>query len=282
MFDFPELDLLIHTVIMPFLQQIMFRDFQLVRCEAKLRAFSSCDLLSRMSLKHRNALLVYDYLKRYCREDGHTYIDRNLLDKMMKQEMEEICVWEAVSFLRSQGVLMVEKQKVSLRNLYQAESGIAKSLNNLMSKEPWKIDLDVRAVLLSDECDRRSARAKDFGTGSTSHIDDEASLDQDQVQAAEMMCANAVTVISGKGGCGKTTVVCAILKAAMDQKKNNDVNSSPQKKSLDKDNDEKSHIEVLMTAPTGRAASLLKKRTGFPAYTIHQVGGIYVFQISEW
>ncbi|XP_062865094.1 DNA helicase B [Trichomycterus rosablanca] len=251
---------------------IMFIEFRLVRCEAKLKAFKSCDLFSKLSAKHRNALLVYDHLKCYCRKDGHTYIDQKLLDERMKQHMEEISTWDAVELLWKHGVLMVEKRKVALRNLYQAENGIAECLQELMSEDTWKIDLDVREVLLSDERDRIRARDKDSSTGSTSEMDDEPRLDQDQVLAAEMMCANAVTVISGKGGCGKTTVVCSILKAAMNQKENNnDVNSSTQKEGEEKENDEKSPIEVLLTAPTGRAASLLKKRTSFPAYTMHQV-----------
>ncbi|XP_064815597.1 DNA helicase B-like, partial [Oncorhynchus masou masou] len=42
-------------------------------------------------------------------------------------------------------------------------------------------------------------------------------LDPDQVRAAEMICFNPVTVISGKGGCGKTTVVSLVFKAALQQ-----------------------------------------------------------------
>uniref|UniRef100_A0A8C1ZK20 Helicase (DNA) B n=1 Tax=Cyprinus carpio TaxID=7962 RepID=A0A8C1ZK20_CYPCA len=118
-------------------------------------------------------------------------------------------------------------------------------------------------------------------------------LDEDQVRAAEKMCANPVTVISGKGGCGKTTVVSLVFKAAMEQQTSdreevlkacgdfqNDSQGSSywllsdvheeKKESEGSDSDEKP-VEVLLTAPTGRAASLLTKRTGFTAYTMHQV-----------
>ncbi|XP_067247886.1 DNA helicase B isoform X1 [Chanodichthys erythropterus] len=118
-------------------------------------------------------------------------------------------------------------------------------------------------------------------------------LDPDQVRAAEMMCANPVTVISGKGGCGKTTVVSLVFKAAMEQQtsdreevlkacevfqndsqgSSNGLLSDEHEEKKDKeasDSDEKP-VEVLLTAPTGRAASLLTKRTGFTAYTMHQV-----------
>ncbi|XP_055793255.1 DNA helicase B isoform X2 [Salvelinus fontinalis] len=126
-------------------------------------------------------------------------------------------------------------------------------------------------------------------------------LDPDQVRAAEMICSNPVTVISGKGGCGKTTVVSLVFKAAMQQSpeeevrkvcwdfENDSVGSeaweeealSPrllsQLEGEVKDERKKSSCvlqgedEVLLTAPTGRAASLLTKRTCFKAYTLHQV-----------
>lgn len=39
----------------------------------------------------------------------------------------------------------------------------------------------------------------------------EGQLDQDQMTALDMICSNAVTVISGKGGCGKTTIVSQLF-----------------------------------------------------------------------
>ncbi|KAK6292340.1 hypothetical protein J4Q44_G00369240 [Coregonus suidteri] len=137
-------------------------------------------------------------------------------------------------------------------------------------------------------------------------------LDPDQVRAAEMICSNPVTVISGKGGCGKTTVVSLVFKAAMQQspkKKEEEEEEEVRKACWDFENDfwlserweeealsqsllsqlegevkgegkgeERDNLsvlqgeeEVLLTAPTGRAASLLTKRTCFKAYTLHQV-----------
>nr|XP_046195729.1 DNA helicase B-like [Oncorhynchus gorbuscha] len=132
-------------------------------------------------------------------------------------------------------------------------------------------------------------------------------LDPDQVRAAEMICFNPVTVISGKGGCGKTTVVSLVFKAALQQSPEKEVakacwdfendslgseaweeaeawEEEARSKSLlsqlnGEVKDEKKSSswvlqgedEVLLTAPTGRAASLLTKRTCFKAYTLHQV-----------
>ncbi|XP_036812511.1 DNA helicase B [Oncorhynchus mykiss] len=133
-------------------------------------------------------------------------------------------------------------------------------------------------------------------------------LDPDQVRAAEMICFNPVTVISGKGGCGKTTVVSLVFKAALQQSPEKEVRKAcwdfendslgseaweeadaweeealsksllSQLEGEVKDEKKKSSSwvlqgedEVLLTAPTGRAASLLTKRTCFKAYTLHQV-----------
>ncbi|RXM98747.1 DNA helicase B [Acipenser ruthenus] len=46
--------------------------------------------------------------------------------------------------------------------------------------------------------------------------------------------------------------------------------SQPREQSA-QDSGSKKPLEVLLTAPTGRAASLLQKRTGFEGYTLHQV-----------
>lgn len=97
-------------------------------------------------------------------------------------------------------------------------------------------------------------------------------LDQDHVRAAEMICANPVTVISGKAGCGKTTVVSQLLSAAVAQSNLGPQEDSPTKAGHGFETGGMLQInEILLTAPTGRAASLLKKKTSFPAFTLHQV-----------
>lgn len=262
-------------------QQIMYKEFQLIRCETKLKDFMSCELFSKMSPEQQNALKVYNNLKEYCRRFGHTYIDRKVLEKRMK--MQEVSIWEAVAFLRKHDVLKVEKEKIALRNFYKYEIEIAKCLHHLIEKEPWKIDLDVRKVLRSAACaaspsgkngeDNKAGLNGESASDVDGPMDEEPEassikLDPDQVRAAEMICANAVTVISGKGGCGKTTVVSMIFKAAMkQQEKNKEGNDSTL---------EEGKEEVLLTAPTGRAASLLTKKTCFKAYTMHQVCGVFV------
>lgn len=254
----------------------MYKEFRLVRCETTLKDFMSCELFSKMSSEQQNALKVYHELKGYCSQFGHTYIDRTVLEEKMKMQEERI--WEAVAFLRKHGVVIIEKQKIALRNLYKYEKEIAECLQQLIEGEPWKIDLDVRKVLLSAAHDLRESASGVHGPMDEEPEATSIKLDPDQVRAAEMMCANAVTVISGKGGCGKTTVVSMIFKAAMKQQEKirEDDHDSTREEGEKKENS-KEPLEVLLTAPTGRAASLLTKKTCFTAYTMHQVCGVFVF-----
>uniref|UniRef100_A0A671N2X4 DNA helicase B-like n=1 Tax=Sinocyclocheilus anshuiensis TaxID=1608454 RepID=A0A671N2X4_9TELE len=188
--------------------------------------------------------------------------------------------FEGALFLNEQGVLIKENNKVALHNLFSYEIDIAECLRALVEGDRWKIHLDVRKVLQRAAMERLTGK----GVGYDSYFDSNDStysdidpstteLDPDQVRAAEIMCANPVTVISGKGGCGKTTLVSLVFKAAV------------QKQTSKSDSDEEPPVEVLLTAPTGRAASLLTKRTGFTAYTVHQVLPNYTDQSGnpqEW
>ncbi|XP_050964172.1 DNA helicase B isoform X3 [Labeo rohita] len=226
---------------------IMFKEFRMVRCEAKLEAFKVCNLLSRMTEEQRHGLKLYAELKDYFRETGSTYIEQKmLLLKMMQQ-------WniadEGLSFLHTHGVVIKKKSKVALHNFFSYERGIAESLKALIEGERWMIHLDVEEVLQR----RLREMARDDLTDSA------IKLDEDHVRAAKMICENPVTVISGKGGCGKTTLVSLVFKETME------------KQTRRSENDEKPPIEVLLTAPTGRAASLLTKKNGCTAYTLHQV-----------
>ncbi|XP_012637864.2 DNA helicase B [Microcebus murinus] len=119
----------------------------------------------------------------------------------------------------------------------------------------------------------------------------EVQLDQDQVAALEMICSNAVTVISGKGGCGKTTIVSHLFKH-LEQLEEREVKKACEDFEQDQDVPEEwimfteqsqpdavKAIEILLTAPTGKATGLLRQKTGFHAYTLCQVNySFYVWK----
>ncbi|XP_076159330.1 DNA helicase B [Alosa pseudoharengus] len=373
---------------------ILYKELHLIRCEARLEAFAACGLFRGIPELQRHALQVYAQLKHQCQLSGSTYVELRGLEELLCSELSELSVWAAVRFMKDQGVVVLERQRVAPRNLHTYETGISERLARLTggadegAPKPWRIDLDVRRVLREAQEERLRARAEagrntpdeqTNGAGAPAHdgeaisetsqdatavagdrpSDDlmcghgdrsstqaihsnggsswddlnfglklsiprqevppspeepdrdppvEIELDPDQVRAAQMICSNPVTVISGKGGCGKTTVVSLVFKAAMQQRDRDmeevlkacedfQKDSGPslpedeattqvgeeskqeeEEEKKKKEEEEEEKLQVLLTAPTGRAAGLLTKRTGFTAYTMHQV----LFSYMNW
>ena len=104
--------------------------------------------------------------------------------------------------------------------------------------------------------------------------------DPDQVQAAKLITEKPVVMMSGRGGCGKTFVASEVLKKALEVKKERVRQDNPfnldDSNVADPSRKVKTKLqevddEVLLTAPTGKAASVLGKRIGIPSYTLHSV-----------
>ncbi|XP_055986753.1 DNA helicase B [Sorex fumeus] len=295
--------------------KITYRELQLLRCEASWTAFCQCEsLLALMTDLEKNALIIYSKLKELCREHGHTYVEIDELTSLLSDLMFVPDAWKSLKFMKDIGVVTYEKNHVFLSDLYEAERDIAWSIGVLMTRPPWHLHVDVKKVLAS----LHATKLEDSGSGDTwdeskpgeiapedsvsnqdtqgswEHLWDnvenevpgeisEAPLDQDQVTALEMVCSNAVTVISGKGGCGKTTIVSRLFKH-IEQLEEREVEKAC--KDFEQDQDVPAEwntfteeslpktdraIEVLLTAPTGKAAGLLRQKTGLHAYTLCQV-----------
>lgn len=74
-----------------------------------------------------------------------------------------------------------------------------------------------------------------------------AHLDEDQLAAARLSLKSSVSVITGRPGCGKTTVTKSII-----------------------DTMESVGLKVMLVAPTGKAAKQMTKATGRQATTVHR------------
>ncbi|XP_045444179.1 DNA helicase B isoform X2 [Pipistrellus kuhlii] len=299
-------------------RKITYRELKLLQCEASWTAFCQCpSLLLLMTDVQKNGLKLYSKLKQLCREHGHTYVEGPDLASQVSNQMSLYDVWECLDFLKDINVVSYEKGRVFLYDLYQAEKSIASSIGDLMQRPPWCLHVDVKKVLASirtqkPEDSRRGdplneskpdetletseASTQDSGDHIWDDGEDEGNaeipddqLDQDQVAALEMVCSNAVTVISGKGGCGKTTIVSHLFrqrellekrevkKACEDFEQDQDVPEEWVTFTQQKPPKADKAIEVLLTAPTGKAAGLLRQKTGFHAYTLCQVSYSFYF-----
>ncbi|NXU18263.1 HELB helicase, partial [Pardalotus punctatus] len=295
--------------------RIIYKELNLSYCEATWAAFRQCEhLLRKIPDLQKNALILYDELKTRCRQMGHTYEDQDELACFVSKQMSIEHVWQSLEFLKDQKVVIREKKRVFLPHLYKSEKDIAVCVGDLLSNHTWKLDVDVKKILSISEASRETADNKinitqthemkennldnhngenhfpEKEMGSMSGIQSKAEVDEDQVIAVRKICSNPVTIISGKGGCGKSTIVSCLFRHLKQMEKEVEAASKDFEQDLDASEEwntfdhhwesenmyAKKSLNVLFTAPTGRAASLLSEKTQLPAYTLHQI--IYSFK----
>nr|XP_060633488.1 DNA helicase B isoform X1 [Anolis sagrei ordinatus] len=297
--------------------KMTYREVHAKLAEASLKDLHDCKhLYQKIPILQRNALMLYGNLKERCRQCGHTYEERDKLTDMVSKKMPVEEAWQALKFLKDEGIVITEKKLVFIPRLYDAEKQIADIVYRLRQNPPWHFQVDVKEVLNDGSCinnlrdsdnesevsEEKPCERDPKESGNASHEQEncnddfeseeqtqskeskcEAEVDPDQGKAIELICSNPVTVISGKGGCGKTTVVSHLFRFLM-KKENEEVTKACNDFEMDMDAPEEwqtSHqssnvktndsLNILFTAPTGKAAALLSKKTKIPAYTLHQV-----------
>ncbi|NXR67357.1 HELB helicase, partial [Rhadina sibilatrix] len=297
--------------------RIMYEELNLPYCEATWAAFCQCEhLLWKIPDLQKNALILYDQLKTRCRQMGHTYEDQDELARFVSKHMSIEHVWQSLEFLKDQKVVIREKKMVFLPHLYKSEKDIAMYVGDLLSNHTWKLDVDVKKILSVSEAPRETVDNKINITqahemeednpdnhngenhfpgkevGSMSSIQSTAEVDKDQVIAVKKICSNPVTIISGKGGCGKSTIVSCLFRHLKQMEKEVEAASKDFEEDLDASEEwntfdhhwesenmyAKKILNVLFTAPTGRATSLLREKTQLPAYTMHQI----IYSFKSW
>ncbi|NWR13658.1 HELB helicase, partial [Emberiza fucata] len=297
--------------------RIMYTELNIPYCEATWAAFCQCEhLLRKIPVLQKNALILYDQLKTRCRQMGHTYEDQDELACLVSKHMSIEHVWQSLEFLKDQNVVIREKKLVFLPHLYKSEKDIAMYVGDLLAKHAWKLDVDVKKILSISEAPGETAdnkmnitqtheideynpdnhngenRFPEKEVGSMSGIQSKAEVDKDQVIAVEKICSNPVTIISGKGGCGKSTIVSCLFRHLKQMEKEVEAASKVFEGDLDASEEwntfdhfwesenmyAKKYLNVLFTAPTGRATSLLREKTQLPAYTLHQI----IYSFKSW
>ncbi|NXT46932.1 HELB helicase, partial [Pluvianellus socialis] len=300
--------------------RITYRELKLSYCEATWAALCQCEhLLRKIPFLQKNALILYDQLKKKCREMGHTYEDQDELASFVSKDMSIEHAWQSLEFLKDQNVVIREKKLVFLPHLYKSEKDIAMYIGDLLSNHSWQLDVDVKKILnvsetsgemvdnkmnvtQGHEMEHLKANSLDNHNCENPFLEKEvgsmfgnqskAEVDLDQVIAVKKICANPVTIISGKGGCGKSTIVSCLFRHLKQLEKEVEAASKDFEEDLDASEEwntfdhhsesenmsTKKILNVLFTAPTGRAASLLSEKTKLPAYTLHQV----IYSFKSW
>ncbi|XP_062989987.1 DNA helicase B [Elgaria multicarinata webbii] len=291
---------------------IMNRELFTKLGEASWKALCECkQLLQKIPDLQKNALIVYEKLKQSCRQMGHTYEEREVLTRMVLKEMPVEHAWESLKFMKDEKIVVTEGECVFLPKFYKSELEIATAVQKLRGKSPWQLHVDVKKILSGgahinnlqnsvvegeindegpcemeqEELNSTSDMEENDSGEQTVKEESKSEIDPDQESAIKLICSNPVTVISGKGGCGKTTVVSCLFRYLKESEEEETINAC---KDFEADLDaseewnifrgssnlriyRKEYLNILFTAPTGRAASLLRDKTKLPAYTLHQV-----------
>ncbi|XP_062619654.1 DNA helicase B-like isoform X2 [Saccostrea cucullata] len=238
-------------------KQVLSKDHHIIGCEAQWNYYEKAGLAQHIQQPYRDALLIYDFLKVQTK-DGHTGLKSKDIQESMYKYVSDYK--GAISFLKRNKVVKEETISrvtwIFLYSLYKAEEFIARGVTRLFQEQmedQWILDVDLESE-------------KFAGIQS----------DPDQLNAAKLLTQLPVVVISGKGGCGKTTVVTKVMSSCRAG------NSLPQDGG-EEEEEKKGHCvptespespevpEILYTAPTGKAANLLGKRAEATGYTLHQV-----------
>eukprot|EP00057_Strongylocentrotus_purpuratus_P028151 XP_011682625.1 PREDICTED: DNA helicase B isoform X2 [Strongylocentrotus purpuratus] len=239
---------------------------------------SKTETKKKLSDKMAKVLKLYDILKSRCKEGKHTFLYESDMKSAWRRDACQNVPFghireEPFVELESREVVEIEEKMFLLSKYRRYEESLARSVGRLLDqheKEPWTLPVE------------------DFS---------EFNFDSYQQEAALHVCKNAMTVILGRGGCGKTYVVASIIRKYLDHLEENrrltkikerskkmqdgewlgcSEDTKEEKEGDDgdeeKDEDRESPV-ILLTAPTGRAASILKRRTGMKARTLHSVLG---------
>ena len=167
----------------------------------------------------------------YYREEIITALDKEFNIVLSEEVFENI-----LETLKMREEICLVDRKIYLAKYYEEELNVAATLKIIDSKKP-----DTITNLEEKLKDLESRLGIDYNT--------------DQEKAIMSALNNNLTIISGGPGTGKTTIINAITKLYIEDKKLGPADIME---------------TIALLAPTGRASKKMASSTSLPAYTIHR------------
>ena len=166
-------------------------------------------------------------------EDGHVYAEpEQLIETAVKLlQADESSIREVLTSMMEAKDVIIDNEVIYLPPFYHAENGTAKRLLALLS------DRSSDSLCLAAEPEM------EYGEKTTDIVYDEV-----QKAAIQKALDSKIMVLTGGPGTGKTTTTQGIIEAFKARKMN-----------------------ILLAAPTGRAAKRMTEATGMEAKTIHRL-----------
>ena len=217
-------------------------------CEISGFGFKTVDEIARkVNFKPADLLRIEGgirYILEEASENGHLYLPKAdlqkqafilLSERVPENTFTEEIIRETYSEMCSWGKLAEDNGKVYLPDTLYQEEDTARVIAKMLKRKPTDFP-DLDNYISSVQ------------------KNEEIKLSERQINAVKMCMKNPLSIITGGPGTGKTTVLKVILSVYQ--------SLFPGK-------------EILLAAPTGRAASKMAESTGYPnASTLHSALGI--------
>lgn len=171
-------------------------------------------------------------------EDGHTYLPKDMLieNSMTILGVDRECIEDALPNLSADYKITIkEDSKVFLKYVYNEEAYCARKLRKL--KDAFGE--------VEETPEERALFEKDLKDVEEKY---EFELDLSQKDAIERGINNGIFLLTGGPGTGKTTIIRALIDFFYN-----------------------AGLDVVLAAPTGRAAKRMKEATGYEAKTLHRL-----------
>ncbi len=172
-----------------------------------------------------------------CYKDGNIYLLYNDFLKEINQYLgiDINKIEEQINELATNNRLKLLNERVYPNNLYNAEFKVSEYLKRIIKAKPNNLYQENKILSIINKIEEKNKFA----------------YTQLQKETLLKVLNNKVSIITGGPGTGKTTIVKGIINIYQElNKKRND--------------------DILLLAPTGRAAKRLKESTKLGAYTIHR------------
>lgn len=200
---------------------------------------------------------IFVTLRDLCYTSGYTYFipdillqhSLKLLEKSRAEIINEKTLANCLIEMIQVGSLIEDQKRIALPSLYYAEDGIVSALNALLKQDK----VTYPTIDLNQEINQIE---KNLGI----------QYSTTQKEAIVQAISSPIFILTGGPGTGKTTVLNGIVHLFA---KINQLNLSKLKQQTLYDKP-----EILLAAPTGRAAKRMSELTGLNAVTLHRLLGI--------